>query len=301
MRNAVGLGFSASMLGLSMLWGAALPAAAGPAVNQFEIKDLDIEQGEVEIEDQADFSFGQPRRKFIDGGGDDVEFDDNEVSRQRHSLELSFGLTSRFKSTVGVELEEERFDEPDDFAQARAFGDLKATEIQFEGVAVLIPIENNGVGIGAYYEFQVPRGDEAKTLFLGSIVQAVDGPWSATGNFAFVKFIGGEARDEKWDFAYFTQVKYEMSDRLALALEAFGTIDRLGHSGRPSEVSALIGDQDQHRVGPVVYYTFKPERRPTSKADDGDGGSVTVGVGYLLGLNENTPDSTLKLAVEVEY
>ena len=56
-----------------------LPAVAGPAVNQFEVKDLQIEQGEVEIEDQSDWAFGLPRRKFFNGGG--PEFDDNEVAR----------------------------------------------------------------------------------------------------------------------------------------------------------------------------------------------------------------------------
>ena len=234
-----------------------LPAVAGPAVNQFEVKDLQIEQGEVEIEDQSDWAFGLPRRKFVNGGS--PEFDDNEVARQRHSIEMSMGLTNWLKIGPGFELEEERVDDPDSFADANKFDSLKVTEIQFEGVVVFVPVKTHGIGLGAYAELQLPvSSDEARTLYVGPIIQAVSGPWSATGNFAFVKFMGGEpedgeARDEKWDFAYFTQLKYDASEAWAFALEAYGTIDRLGNSGTPSEAAVAIGDQDQHRIAPVLY------------------------------------------------
>jgi len=259
MRRAWGL----LSLALMLLIGT-LPAAAGPAINQFEVKDLEVEQGEVEIEDQSDWAFGLPRRKFVNDGGD-TEFDDNEVARQRHSIEIGFGLTNWLKIGTGFELEEERVDDPDSFADANSFDSLKVTEIQFEGLVVLVPVKTHGIGLGAYVELQLPTSDEARTLYVGPIIQAVSGPWSATGNFAFVKFLGGEpedgeARDEKWDFAYFTQLKYEASEAWAFALEAYGTIDRLGNSGTPSEAAIAIGDQDQHRIGPVLYYTFKRDR-----------------------------------------
>jgi hypothetical protein len=32
-----------------------------------------------------------------------------------------------------------------------------------------------------------------------------------------------------------------------------------------------------------------------------EGSSVSVGLGLLAGLNENTPDATLKLSVEVDF
>jgi hypothetical protein len=35
--------------------------------------------------------------------------------------------------------------------------------------------------------------------------------------------------------------------------------------------------------------------------DDDEGTSVTIGTGLLFGLNENTPDTTLKLGVEIEF
>jgi hypothetical protein len=299
-----------------MLLVGTLPAAAGPAINQFEVKDLEVEQGEVEIEDQSDWAFGLPRRKSVVG----PEFDDNEVARQRHSIEMGMGLTDWLKIGTGFELEEERADDPDSFADANRFDSLKVTEISFEGLVVLVPVKTHGIGLGAYAELQLPKSsDEARTLYFGPIIQAVSGPWSATGNFAFVKFMGGEAedgeaRDEKWDFAYFTQLKYDASEAWAVALEAYGTIDRLGNSGTPSDTAAEIGDQDQHRIGPVAYYTFKRDRMaPVTSMklgagvededddDDDEGTSVTIGTGLLFGLNENTPDTTLKLGVEIEF
>jgi hypothetical protein len=38
-------------------------------------------------------------------------------------------------------------------------------------------------------------------------------------------------------------------------------------------------------------------------ASDGDdkGKSLRIGTGVLFGLNENTPDTTLKLVVEIEF
>jgi hypothetical protein len=294
-----------------------LPAAAGPAINQFEVKDLEVEQGEVEIEDQSDWAFGMPRRKsFVDGP--DTEFDDNEVARQRHEVELSIGLTDWLKIGTGFELEEERVDDPEPGTNPDRFDSLKVTEVSLGALAVLVPVKTHGIGLGAYAELQLPTSDEARTLYVAPIIQAVSGPWSATGNFAFVKFMGGEAedgeaRDEKWDFAYFTQLKYEASEAWAFALEAYGTIDRIGNSGTPSEAAVAIGDQDQHRIGPVLYYTFKRDRMAPVTAmklgaasegdddDDDEGTSATLGLGFLAGLNDNTPDGTLKLSLEIEF
>ncbi|MFA9443637.1 MAG: hypothetical protein ACERIG_08560, partial [Hyphomicrobium sp.] len=69
-----------------------------------------------------------------------------------------------------------------------------------------------------------------------------------------------------------------------------------------------------HRIGPVAYYTFKRDRMaPVTSMklgagsedeeddDDDEGTSVTIGTGVLFGLNENTPDTTLKLGVEIEF
>ena len=191
------------------------------------------------------------------------------------------------------------------------------------------PAEHRPVGgLGLLMEYGSPFGEmeAAAEFYIGPIVEAHTGPWSFIANLMLVKFMGGKAepgndefvRDEKWDFSYATQLEYEISRNWGVALEAYGTFDRLGDTGSPGENRALFGDLDQHRAGPIAYYTFFPgegasTRRvhagaATALSDDVDGQkneakelAVAIGTGVLFGLNENTPDLTYKLSVEVEY
>lgn len=307
---------------------APLTASAGPAVNQFEVKNLDNEPGSIEFQSQNAHIFGQPRRKVLEPQPGDLAFDDNSLVRQRHALEMEMTVTTFLRLRVGIEYESERFDDPEILARANSFSALSLTEVALEGVVILVPVKGDGIGIGALAEYQAPIGDsdEAATLFAGPIVEAQIGRWNAVANLMLVRHIGGgertpmgrEGRDEKLDFAYAAHLQYKVSDAWTLSLEAYGTIDRLGRTGRRSDAAALFGDHDQHRLGPVVYYTFKADgldlrsagagaaarKVGAGDADDGDndeGTSVRVGVGWLFGLNENTPDHALKWSIEIDF
>ncbi len=297
----------------------AMPAGAGPAINQFEVKDLQSAPGEFEFQSQNAFSTGQPARRSS-GTAPDFDYDDNTVVRQREALELQVGITEYFRIRLGIEFEQERHAEPEFFADRNAFAELKLDELALEAVLVFVKPKPNGVGLGLLIEYGAPLsgGPESQSeVFIGPIVEAHAGPWSLIGNFAFVRHMGGDAeagntdyvRDEKWDFSYFLQGQYEFSKTWALAVEAYGTIDRIGDSGTKSEEAELFGDFDQHRAGPVVYYTFSPNgsgrahgaaAKLSEDAED-KAVEVSVGVGALFGLNENTPDTTYKLSVEVEF
>jgi len=78
------------------------------------------------------------------------------------------------------------------------------------------------------------------------------------------------------------------------ALEAYGTVDCIGNSGRPGEETELFGDHDQHRVGPIAYY-----QREFGRGDDPS--ELRLGIGILAGLNNHTPDGTFKLSIEYEF
>ena len=303
-------------------------AWAGPAINQFEVKDLQSSPGDFEFQSQNAFSFGNPfRRSAVTAGGATV-FDDNTIARQREAMEIQLGITDWLRFRIGIEYEQERVNDPASFAEAKSFGDLELSELALEGVVVFVKPKAEGIGLGMLVEYGNPvSGDpEAQAeLYIGPIIEAHTGPWSLIANLALVKFLGGHAavgdtayvRDEKVDFSYFLQGKYRFSDSWAVALESYGTLDRIGNSGTKSEASALFGDINQHRIGPVAYYTFFPEGRSLvsggmieragtaslsseAGADDKEL-SVTIGAGALFGLNENTPDTTLKLSVEVDY
>jgi len=217
---------------------------AGPAINQFEVKDLQSEPGDFEFQSQNAWSTGQPRRKSAEVSPGEWIYDDNSVARQRQALEMQLGVTDWLRFRVGVEYEQERLDDPAVFHQADDMGSLKLDEVALEGVVVLIKPKKEGVGLGLLFEYGAPVGEaeSAAELYMGPIIEAHTGPWSAIANLAFVKHVGGKSpdpdfvQDEKWDFAYFTQLKYEFSRNWDLALEGYGTFDRLGgefrHAGR---------------------------------------------------------------------
>lgn len=312
-------------LGHSIRWAALAwllstgAVSAGPLINQFELKDLESEAGNIEVESQSAFSSGQPRRGFVDTTGNgDFTFDDNTVVRQNHEIGIGLGLTDWLKIGVGIEFEQERLDNPGDVEQANAFANLKLDQLQFEGVLVLVKPEKDGIGLGLFIEYNHPAPGDAEApgeLFFGPILQAQSGPWSMTANLALIKQFGGHAaegndefvRDNKWDFSYSVQAKYAFSEALSLALEAYGTFDRIGNSGTRSEESALFGDFDQHRMGPILYWTVTPNGRESSAKPEAEAGGddkeleVTIGTGVLFGLNDDTADATYKLSLEVGY
>ncbi|MFN3868808.1 MAG: hypothetical protein ACK4MF_07070 [Hyphomicrobiaceae bacterium] len=319
---------------LGVLLGAASAAQAEPAVGQFELKDLEAEPGEIEFQSQNAWTFGNPRRRVaLDPGGEPV-FDTNAAARQRHALELEFSLTRWLRTRVGIEFEKERLDDPPSPAAADAMAPLQLTEIALEGVVILKPVpEGGGVGFGVLAEFEHALAPgEMHSINFGPIVAARWGEWQTIANIMLVHHFGageieddgGVERDDKWDLAYALQLKYDFDTTWALALEAYGTFDRLGETGQRSDGAEMFGDHDQHRAGPIVYYSWRQSTRARRESrahlsrrgavgatfDDGDkpgagdddaGVTVTFGTGLLFGLNDNTPDATLKASLEVEF
>lgn len=299
-------------------------ASAEPSIGQFELKDLEAEAGEIEFQSQNAWAIGQPRRKFAEEAPGEFTYDGNSVTRQRHALEIEMSMTRWLRTRVGIEYEKERFDDPPSPAYADAYAPLELTEVALEGVVILKPLSDNGVGFGLLAEFEHPLAKgEMNKIIAGPIVGARSGPWEALLNLMLVHHFGsgerdddGVERDDKWDFAYAAQLKYEIDATWSLALEAYGTFDRLGNTGDRGEGALLFGDHDQHRAGPIVYYERKVGGSSGKGDDDGPRvsgvkpventereGDVTVrlGTGVLLGLNDNTPDATLKASLEVEF
>lgn len=284
-------------------------ALAGPAIGQFEMKTLESEPGEVEFQSQNAYMFGNPRRKAIREADGEIEADDNSLARARNALELEFGITTFLKGRIGIEYEKERREEPTTFRNAQGYDDLKLDEYAVELIWVAIPRKGDGVGLGVVVEYEIPaESGGAQTLIAGPIFEWASGPWSATVIPTLVQFFGGERngagqQDEKIDFAYANQLKYRWSEHLDIAVEAYGTVERVGGRGGRSEEAALFGDFDQHRLGPVFYWNFTPEFVSSSHQgdDDDDEKMVSLGIGTLFGLNDDTPSTTLKLSMEVVF
>jgi hypothetical protein len=289
-------------------------ATAEPAIGQFELKTLECAPGLLEFQSQNAWSWGHPERQ-IDSDGSELVFDENSVVRQRHALELEFGFTSSVKMRVGIEFEKERIEQPPTIERANDFDDLELTEYGAELVAIFVPRQGDGAGLGFVAEYEGPTdGDETSALNLGPIIEFQSGPWFAAAVPMLVHDFGGdpeegEKTDDKWDFAYAAQLMYIVSPAWSLALEGYGTVERIASTGHPSEAAQTFGDFDQHRIGPVFYYTHllggsSPEILSpawSSDEDESEKTSLNIGLGFLAGLNENTPDWTLKLSIEVDF
>lgn len=281
-------------------------AVAGPSLEQYEIKDLDAEPGAIEIESQNDFSSGNPRRGVrADGAG--VIADTNTITRQREGLEVEVGLTSFLKLRLGVEFEQGRIDDPASFNEARRMGPLEFDGYGAETIWVVIPRHGDGVGAGFLVEYdQSAHTEEASTLTIGPIIEWQHGPWSATLNPTVIQYFGGQPEDKhKIDFGYAARVMYRASQEYALALESYGGIERIS-GGSLSESERVFGSFNQYRLGPVFYWTFggdddDNESSAKSKVKSERNVETTVGTGILLGLNKNTPATTLKLSLDIDY
>lgn len=278
-------------------------ALAGPAVGQFEIKTLTVEPGEIEFQSQNAYAIGVPDRLTASDSAGGFLADDNSIARWRNALELEYGFTKFLKARIGIEYESERFDDPETFGEAQSFAELKLDEYAAEVIWVVIPRDGDGFALGllAEYEHPAERGG-ARTLISGPIFEYVTGPWNLSFSPLITTFFGGERnddgeQDEKLDFAYAARVMYDWSDQLALAIEAYGTVDRIGNTGARSEEAEVFGDFDQHRIGPVIYWTIDVPRGSGSE----DEVEVSLGTGMLFGLTSATPDASLKLSLEISY
>lgn len=286
----------------------ALTARAEPSIGQFELKTLECAPGLIELQSQNAYSWGHPSRQ-IEVDGSEFVLDENSVERQRHALEVEFGFTQRLKMRLGIEFEKERLDDPPTLAQADDFDELELTEYGAELIAVVIPRHGDGTGLGLVAEFEAPIDDEeSSALVLGPIVEFQSGSWFAAAVPMVVHSFGGEAEDgeeidDKWDFAYAAQLIYGFAPAWSLALEGYGTVERIGSTGHPSEAAEVFGDFHQHRLGPVLYFTYPSENSaPASLSDAGDDRtSLNIGLGLLAGLNADTPDLTLKLSIEIDF
>lgn len=301
--------YSLAMMGC--LGAAPTLAVADPAIGQFELKTLESAPGYLEFQSQNAWTFGQPRRQSAIVDGEQL-YDDNAVIKQREALEVEMGFTRYLKMRIGIEFEEERIDDPASPAEANSFAPLRLDEIGAELISVFIPRDGDGFGLGAVVEFERPlEAGEQMSLIMGPIFEYASGPWLVAAIPMLVHDFGGDPdedgiKDDKWDFAYAAQVAYEFSETWTLAVEAYGTVERLGSTGTRGEVALAFGDHDQHRLGPILYYTvdFGRSLRPDPRRDSNgeiENSEVSVGLGVLAGLNDNTPDATLKLSVEVDF
>jgi hypothetical protein len=251
-----------------------LALEAKPASAQFYVRSPDVDKGETELEEHG---------AIFAGPGED------ERLRQSHEVEAKYGFSDRWEGIVEGFFDQEIGDS------------LEARQFELGGQYEIIEREGDGVGLGfrAIYEFALQDHSPDEIQF-GPLAKWVMGRNSATINTFFVGQVGDEAEIDSLEFQLNWQLKRELTERLALGVEGFSEIEDLVHAGS--------FDDQQHRMGPVVYLELgnhegEKDTLDTGRAEERGprGPEWTLAAGALFGLSEATSDVTFKFDIEAEF
>ena len=272
--------------GTSLRWGRVLVAATllvtGVALltptrasAQFYVRQPDVEKGVSEVEEHG--------AVFV-GPGDDEEL------RQSQEVEFTRGLTDRTEFIV-----EGFFEQP--------IGEsLQFKEFEIGGQYELVKPQGDGFAFAFRTLYEAVKDAPDETLF-GPLARYAVGRNSTTLNTFFVGQVGDHPTIDGLEFQYNWQFKHELSQRLALGVEAFGEITDLAHPGS-------FNDQ-LHRAGPVIYLNFgeeaegyaggKGESEESEHEQKSEVPELKMAAGVLIGLSDATSDVTFKLDAELEF
>lgn len=243
----------------------ALPAAA--VAGTFDVKTPEIVKG------QAEYSINST---LFDGFRANAE-------RLRASSELgiAYGLTSWWKVGLKANIDAPLDENP------------RLSSLGVEQQVLLKPLAN-GFGIGWYSSVDVSTvaGDPDSTAF-GPILQLGTEKTSLTLN-PFLQRTFGPDRERGMALVYGWQAKHEIREGLAFGIEGYGVVPDIGR--------APPIDQQEHRIGPVLYL----ERPLTASLDPaGRGGAeppkFAIETGVLFGLTQGTQGTAVKLKAGVTF
>ena len=199
---------------------AASGLVAEVSAQTFEVKNLDITQGSLEIGfDNSAMLRPSPSQ-----------------NRSAHDQSIHYGLREWWRLSAVMKLEDP------------ARHDLQASRVALESIFVLKPMsagqaQDLGIGFFAAVEASVHQ-DTTNALVFGPIVTAKWDALTLTFN-PFLEQTFGRNRAEGIALSYGWQAKYDVRQGLAIGIEGFGLIDNLADA-------AGFADQE-HRIGPVVY------------------------------------------------
>jgi hypothetical protein len=251
-----------------------LAVATRSAHAEFEVQESTIEDHEVQLQYRGAAHSGLPT------AGDEQPLD------QSHELELQMSPTDHwlFAFTQGYEQPQ--------------FNALELTSIELESQVEIITLQGDGLGFamqGGYEKTLGEEADQPSDYHAGPIIELAKGKVLLTTDLLFFNDVGANSGDQPGlGLEYSFQAAYNVTDRLALCLEAFGEIESLSNSG-PFQ-------QQEHYIGPAFYYTFgklQEDAEEEEKQGIGNGkyGEFTVSFGLLFGLTQVTSDIAAKVFI----
>lgn len=200
--------------------------ASAACAQTFDIKQLDIMQGALELGLDNTFHPGVPHYRGSD------------INRSAHDQSLDYGLFSwwRISGVIKFENVEE--------------GDPRLARVALENIWVLKALpEKGGLGVGWFAAVEASVNSDTTNAFIfGPIISLKQGDVTFTAN-PFLERTFGHNHIEGIALSYGWHVKKEIREGLAIGIESFGTIEDLGH--------ALPWSEQEHRIGPAIFTEFK--------------------------------------------
>jgi hypothetical protein len=226
---------------------------------QFVIKSPVVEQDELEIVGHGSYESALP------DGGDPVGWG--------HEVEVGYGFTDFWKSTLALELKQPAHEE------------LEPTEFKIENYLELIDYAPAHAVFSAFgaVDLGVEEGVANAGKF-GPLAKFGDDDLSLTLNAIFDKTFG-KYRTPGTGLDYAAQFKFAVVDGLSAGAELFGDISDLGNV--PSF------NDTEFRVGPVLYLSW-------SSSEHSHFG-FTGDIGVLFGTTDATPDTTIKWDLQLTF
>ncbi len=253
---------------------------AGEAAAEFEIQESTIDPGEIQLQYRGAWHSGLPKQT---GDPDDFLADDEATPfRQTQEFELQFSVNSIWLLALT-----HAFDQPDGET-------IRLSAVEFESQLEIVTLEGDGIGFAVQGGVEKPLRDaakeEAKSAHFGPIVEWAKGDFLLTLNPLFVKEYGALAEQEGYGFEYGWQAKYDVTGRLALALEMFGEVEDMANAGP--------FDDQVHSIGPAFYYAIEREWEEDGKDRSRE---LVLSLGAQFGLTSASSDVAVKVFIGYEY
>jgi len=254
-KNDNGPAVLSALIIAGLVVGAALVFLPAGAQATEKVYSPIVEQGELEVEMRGHF---------------DVNDDVPGSTGQKHRIEVGYGFTPHWFSSVFVELAKD------------PGGALRDEAVAWENVIQLWEQGERWVDMGLYLEYEAStRRANADKLEGKLLLEKSVGRFTHTLNLIFEKELGDKAT-EGTEMGYAWRTKYRWRPELEFALEAFGDFGEIRDLGPWSH--------QKHNIGPVIM----------GKLPAGRAMHIKYELGYLVGLTDASVNGRLKWLVELE-
>jgi hypothetical protein len=190
-----------------------------------------------------------------------IEDGSNAQSDERQTWRLGFGHA----------LGESWFGEAYLIGEERTDEDLDLKGYELEALWQLVEAGEYAVDSGLLFEFEHLDKDEIMEFSLALLLEKAWGRWSATANLAGA-YEFGSGVDNEFETAAAMQLRYRHARHLEPALEFYASEDTRG-------------------LGPVLLGDIRY----------GPGRQLHWEAGMIIGVTDETPDRTFRLALEYEF